>query len=359
MPVINLGPFGRFEIARKTTPAEPLLPIHKCSSNVDMNDKPPPYTALPTASLAITNSLESRPHHCDDSTNQETADEVEWISPAAVKMPECRVRQLRRYLIEIVALTLDADFDKLNAALYKDKDAAGTSSILSDGERAELFGLAQLTIKAHDLHKQSLPIPETDQRLLRSAIIEPGKDLSIGLIESDSLDYIAWYGQPLTRPIPWAETLPGYWRTKHNTRPFLLGPYDDEPDQSMKGIFRLIPLIAMTKEVCTVLDQAFDNCCEKEGYNMRDCKYRDAPKRLGYHKLYLDVLYHKEDMYKPAICGERYTSDCMCGKEVPLGRVAVMTEEQFQAKLVEIATAGDAFEVIKRASSLLIQLSSR
>lgn len=41
-------------------------------------------------------------------------------------MPDCRVRQLQRYLIEIIALTLDADFDKLNAALYKEDVTTGT-----------------------------------------------------------------------------------------------------------------------------------------------------------------------------------------------------------------------------------------
>lgn len=51
----------------------------------------------------------------------------------------------------------------------------------------------------------------------------------------------------------------------------------------MIGIFKLISLIAMTNEVRAVLDQAFDKCCEKEGYNMRDCTYRIAPIRWWYH----------------------------------------------------------------------------
>jgi hypothetical protein len=108
----------------------------------------------------------------------------------------CRVRQLRRYLIEIVALTLDADFDALNIALYNEKYAAKTNSILSATKREELRVLSNLVRKVHDRFVRDESIEQNDQQHLRDVIIESAMDIDPPLLGLYALDLIAWYGEP-------------------------------------------------------------------------------------------------------------------------------------------------------------------
>ncbi|KAH4024388.1 hypothetical protein HBH70_082170 [Parastagonospora nodorum] len=361
MPVINLGPFGRFEFTRQTTPAEPLLPVHKDSSVIDVDDQPPPYTALPTAPSAITNPLESQLHQHHDLTNRKTADEVEWTSSTRAEKPACRVRQLRRYLIEIVALTLGADFDQLNVALYNDKDITGTNSILSAIERDELFALSCLVKRVHDTHVNKLAINEQDRQHILNTITHPADDIDGWGLRSCVMDLIAWYGEPLTRPIPWAETVPNYFRIHHASSGSYIG---ELPLSSMRGLGSFIPRIAMKEEVGNVLVQAFEACCQREGYGEVVPGDQYTPIRFKYSDLYFEVFYSRRVLLQEKVCQKWYGSkwgDCVCGKKAPLDEAAhaVMSEEQFQAELLKIATAGDALEVITRASSLLGRLSRR
>jgi hypothetical protein len=101
-------------------------------------DRRASYTALPiTHALTHVGAVPNW-----DYDRRETVDELEWSSPDRASKPLYRVRQLRRYLIEGAAITLVADFDALNAALYNGRDVANTNSILSATKREELLALS-------------------------------------------------------------------------------------------------------------------------------------------------------------------------------------------------------------------------
>jgi len=364
MPVFNLGPFGRFEITWQTKPEEPLLPMDKGVTIIDaeVDEKPPPYTALPPTSPAVTQVRQWLVRRVRDHTNRKTADEVEWISSARAEKPACRVRQLRRYLIEIVALTLGVNFDKLNAALYNDKEVTGTNSILSTIERDELFALSCLVRRVHDTHVKKLAIDKQDRQHILDTIVYPANDIGGWGLNTCAMDLIAWYGEPLTRPIPWAETVPNHFKIHHASSGGYMGEYSVD---SMKSLGSFIPRIAMKEEVGFLLVEAFEACCQREGYGTVVPGDSYTPLRFEYLDLYFKVFYSKEMWFKEKVCKIWYGSskwdDCVCGNEVPPGEVAraVMSEEQFQAELLKIATAKDASEVLTRASSLLSRLSSR
>jgi hypothetical protein len=123
---------------------------------------------------------------------------VSWHSSEKANKPRCRVRPLRRYLIEIVALTLDADFNLLNEAIYNERAQEKTNSVLSTQEQQVLFASSSLASQAYKHHAQKHSTSEFDQQRLRHEIIEPVCDIGMLLMSLDALDLIAWYGEPMT-----------------------------------------------------------------------------------------------------------------------------------------------------------------
>jgi hypothetical protein len=106
---------------------------------------------------------------------------------------------------------LCVDFNLLNKAICNERAQEKTNSILSTQERQDLFALSSLASQAHKQHAQKHRISEVDQQCLCHEISKPACDIGMLLMPLDVLNLIAWYGEPLTRPIPWAETIPGLW----------------------------------------------------------------------------------------------------------------------------------------------------
>jgi len=111
------------------------------------------------------------------------------------------MKQLNRYLTEIIALLVRADFDQLSIALGAKGNSTGTVSILSNNERRNLFKLSCVTSKAAELSAAGLPIDPRDEQILREAFDRPS---------ALRLDYISKYKDLVAKPGDWTQTLPGY-----------------------------------------------------------------------------------------------------------------------------------------------------
>lgn len=216
-------------------------------------------------------------------------------APHQACKPTCKKEQIRRYIIEIVALTLDASFDAINSALYDGFVVKGTSTILSANERKDLFLLSLEVCKAHR-QLGSHGVDEQLKALLREHVMGPGDDLDHQL-GGYALDLIGWYGSHglLRRPPAWEHTIPGYWQSNERVLPPL-----NEFLCSMRTIKNVIYYASpLNSAVTKVLDSTFEDCRLRCGMGPmnRTCLY--LPLRDGYHEL-KNILYHDWKEYKYA-----------------------------------------------------------
>jgi len=303
MPIINLGPFGRFEIRRTRQENEPLLlrhsdiTHHTLPTQVSLSlyealpeqDAPPPYSAVPPRCLSPAAGLGTAP----EQELVDTIRDLEWQGPTQATSPACRTQQLQRYLVEILALTLDADFDALNAALYDDDNIVHTNSTLSAGERAELLSLSRLVIKASRAVSAEQNIDRLDKQVLQRAIIGPSTGASF--TPKFTLDLVGWYGGPLSHPTSWSETIPGQIATNHKvspTRPVnrarqtpqcLMNEYSAK---SMGAFREAIHDYTPNAKAEAVLDKAFQECRRRYGYDVIKRNVLYWPVRYGVDKLH-------------------------------------------------------------------------
>jgi hypothetical protein len=198
MAIIDLGRFGRYEIHRKPRAWEQPRPTQterpsylsptdafRYDRSSRVRDDPPPYTVLAAESnpqfrgTRSTSRGEQRQRPQQEQRQaprreqEPTIHELKQEGPAKATKPTCKTQQLRRFIVEIIALTLDADFDALNAALYDDESIKSTTSTLSADERSELLALSRLVAKAWRLIHAGLPVYDTDQHDLQEAIVGP------------------------------------------------------------------------------------------------------------------------------------------------------------------------------------------
>lgn len=174
MPTSSLGRLGRIQISRL----------------------PPSHTSLPTK------------HQDPPSTSPpEYADVVEidtkYHVPSQAQPPQFKIEQVRRFLIEIFAITFGANFDELNAALYNISPPSGTNTILCDSERADLMAQSNLVRKVHGyfLRNEKTMVDRRDEKKLCATIIQPIKSLHYDpLLLKFSLDMIGWYGEEVRLP---------------------------------------------------------------------------------------------------------------------------------------------------------------
>jgi hypothetical protein len=117
MSIFNLRLLDRF-IPRSSTAAnqEPSPEYTERPLSPAPEDAPPSYAAaLETQMSMIQRVLPPR----------------KISGPSLVQRPTFRTKQLRRYLTELVALTLNVDFNDLNAALGSPETSSQTNSILT------------------------------------------------------------------------------------------------------------------------------------------------------------------------------------------------------------------------------------
>jgi hypothetical protein len=263
MAIIDLGRFGRFEIHRKPREREPPRPTQtERPSNLSPDDAfrydrsspaqndPPPYSVIaprptprPPVSRTYSNPVRGlyqieleEERRAPRRELRSTFHEPRQQGPAQAAKPACKTQQLRRYIIEILALTLNADFDALNGALYDDESIRHTSSTLSADERAELRTLSSSVSYAWLMLRAGLRIDARRRHMIQDAIVRPS--YAISRFGPMALNLIAWYGGQLSCPVrAWKDTVPGMWETTNRTIP-VLARRDLERNESMKA-FRI------------------------------------------------------------------------------------------------------------------------
>jgi hypothetical protein len=251
MTVWNLGPLGRFKISTvndtKATPAR-----------ASVSSPPPPYTAI-------------------DEMHTPQDVPMKHRAPPQAHSPRCaenqiRREQLRRYVVEIVALTFAVDFDKLNAAIYDGFIPEETTTILCDSERADLLAHSKMVRKFHGQlsRKETTSISREDEQALCSHIVAPGEWSDIGLGRY-ALDLIGWYGEHAshnTKPM-WADTIPGHWPTYWVNHPLKFP--EDHPvifqsvQESMHSFKNVMETTAPNQKALDVLCAAWDDCRRRAG----------------------------------------------------------------------------------------------
>ncbi|EDU44662.1 hypothetical protein PtrSN002B_004049 [Pyrenophora tritici-repentis] len=118
--------------------------------------------------------------------------EINFITPPNATKLSCQEEQLRRYLIEIVAYALDANFDELNTAPYKESITYHTNTILSPAERGELLHLSRLIQELCEKARsnQANTMKRTDMMQVYTAVSYPAMWIGLG---EGALDLISSY----------------------------------------------------------------------------------------------------------------------------------------------------------------------
>ncbi|KAH6839781.1 hypothetical protein B0T12DRAFT_424901 [Alternaria alternata] len=257
MPTFSLGRLGRFQVSR--------LPPLNTSSPIKQHDlpssPPPEYTKIAEI-------------------------ETEFHAPSQAQPPECKIEQVRRFLIEIVAITLGANFDKLNAALYDIPVPTGTNTILCDDERANLLSQSSLVRKVHRrfLDNEKTRIDRKDEEKILATITKPVEsfDPDNSTIPPYSLDMIGWYGEEVRSPsgIPWASTMPGFW-DKTPQWPYRPGNKQTF-EYSMRAFCVIFESVAPNDRVHGILREAWDDTRRRYGLGNLGIPVTCWPLRWGY-----------------------------------------------------------------------------
>lgn len=93
--------------------------------------------------------------------------ELQRHGPTQAQKSLCLTTQLRRYLLEIIALTFDASFDLLNSMLYDDDSIIHTNSILSDAERVDFAHLSRLVRNASQMRVATNQVEDLERKKLQ------------------------------------------------------------------------------------------------------------------------------------------------------------------------------------------------
>jgi hypothetical protein len=334
MPVINLGPFGRLEITQKSFTSIPVLltrgstrvqPTQVSAASAAQNaNEPLPYSvvaishnpmmsvrtiASPLRTPQAIQAPQTSPHPqtCTDIL------EIQWRNPEQAKKPTCRVEQLRRYLIELIALNLDADFDDLNAALYDDECIVHTNSILSSEERVDLLALSRLVETAKQQVERNMPMDARDKTHLQRNIIRPSYNMRWPVLEGFALDLIAWYCTPRSFSTPHEQTIPAYWA--HEDACSVSNTTSKYARESLENFQTVVSQLPLTSATATVLEKALGKCCVRLQVSKVDLRKRGTfwPLRPGFWEL-RGILDVKMSYYKPE-CGKYHKGEwmeCVC-----------------------------------------------
>lgn len=136
--------------------------------------------------------------------------ETEWYSSVLAQDPACRIVRLRRYIMELVALNVQADFRALNIALYRYNCWGHDNSILSPTERENLLDLGRYAQGLHDDYMLGKPINQLDLQRYHLEMRKSYAHLSpVGCWPVFESDLLAWYAEPATSEgvrVPWIES---------------------------------------------------------------------------------------------------------------------------------------------------------
>ena len=148
MPTIRFGSLGTFRFNRTRQDTEHSSELttrnESCELNATAHDPPPPYSKCdPCTTPAVNEKAKEEESRSLHTPIAQTPTGARPVSPKA--------EQLRRYILEILAITVNANFDLLNDALYNipSPNHNATSSLLSNEERTSLRELATLVHQTH------------------------------------------------------------------------------------------------------------------------------------------------------------------------------------------------------------------
>ena len=260
MPVFDLGRLGRMQIS--------YLP----PSDIPQGD----HQDIPSGP----------PPECTNDTDRES--DTKYHVPSQAQPPECKTKQVCRWLIEIFAITFNANFDELNAALYDIPVPDNTNTILCDSERADLVAQSDLVRKMHRwyLGNKKTRIYRKEELALCDTIIQPVSVLDElqGTWPHFALDMIGWYGEEERRPSDtrWATTIPALWAA--DTRYSSWGRRE-QLETNMRTWRNVLEDAAPNDKVRDVLREAWDDYRRRFGLGELSRNVICRPLREGYFNM--------------------------------------------------------------------------
>jgi hypothetical protein len=204
-------------------------------------------------------------------------------SPGALPIPkhtysrrnlrEERKRDMKRWLIEIVALNLEADFDALNAALGPDdsdawgqmkrnarngaKTNARNGTVLSSGNQGLLQYSAKKICKVHQLIQQDRVPDSMDAWTVFITFIEPSRKIDPAC-EDFVMNLLEWYSEYSAFPSQRGETFSRPWEHGEGTPDSSAGlRIDSMAIDYMWNFRKLIEVISLNADVKAILENAF------------------------------------------------------------------------------------------------------
>jgi hypothetical protein len=320
MPVFNLGLLGRFRISRETTAATNTLqqsPAHSPNPSRNSTSMPPQgcrdtshvpvYESDPqpnvneqlnqrcsTCSARLTALIppEGVPETTEAVPPQPKTLEAQHCGPRQAHKQTCKTEQIRRYLIEIIALTVGAEFDEVNAAVYSGP-MKGTNSILSESECKDLHLLSLCVRRVYRQMQRNgfSDINREDEVILRENIMGPADNLDYRM-GGFALDLIGWYStcSLLTLPLPWNDTILGHWAKQVNSS--TIGADKEDFIYSMRSFKNAIKYVAPNEDVRTVLGDALEGCRRRCGLEPFERTIIYLPLRYEFYEME-EALYQR------------------------------------------------------------------
>ncbi|KAI8935618.1 hypothetical protein NX059_007147 [Plenodomus lindquistii] len=173
------------------------------------------------------------------------------MGPPEPQKATCMKDQLRLYILEILAMTFDANFDQLNVAMDQIKPGtyARTRSISSQAERAQLVKLSTYVRRFQEHYKDTHHSDgQRVKRRLRQKHEQAGKTDPLNAHHAKHLrDFIV---DPANAGLPYRATLLGHWESN----PY--GWSGDMPVSFLKGLFTSFRAIIEMSEWTTDAERA-------------------------------------------------------------------------------------------------------
>jgi hypothetical protein len=241
MPTIRLGPLGTFRFTR--TRQDPGYSSESTTRNDTSElkaktcDPPPPYSECVSLTTPAVNekAIEQEDRSLHTPIAQNSPDtrpvspktEQRPVSPKAEQRPVfLKAEQLRRFILEILAIMVDANFDLLNDALCNIPSPThnATSSLPSIEEHTKLFRLSVLaSVQFVDEFGARRGLYSINDEFVFEQVEKPAQELLSSFTAANLVpDLIGWYINDSSWPgplrarararlsTPWVEEDSGY-----------------------------------------------------------------------------------------------------------------------------------------------------
>jgi hypothetical protein len=304
MPSINLGPFGRFTLLREKAPEPPrapspeFIPFNEVDKvRIDRLNAPPSYSLVPKLDNIKATPASYSLNIDDDISPSQTSEPVPWRR----NVPKERIRDMKRWLIEIVALNLEADFDALNAALGPDdsnawrqmkrnlgneaKVNARNETVLSSGNQDSLQYSANKICKIHQLIQQDRVPDSMDAWIVFITFIEPSRKID-PTCEDFVMDLLGWYNKCCAFSSPRNEPFKKPWEQEEETPDLSPGLCNEYLKIGyMRNFKKLIARISLNTNVKLILENALENYSQVGELGTIEARAYYSPVRRKYNGL--------------------------------------------------------------------------